>query len=442
MTTILVDGDVVAYKACEDRHTRGITNAEALMDIFPGYEKFRIATGEEEFSDEENELYLLKAFHKFKMIINDLKEECFADNVRVAVGGIGNYRKDIFPAYKANRHAPGINRNPFVPLIRLLAAENEIAIEAHGMEADDLLRIWAEECRAAGEHFIVCSIDKDLKMIEGQHYLMHKMTFFESTPEYAMRFYHEQLLMGDPVDNIPGVPRVGPEKAKAFLKDCVTEADFQAAVMQVYYSTVHQWRYALQLTGQLIYLKKSKEDWFDMSRWPVITLEDIVNKPKKSKKPMEEWTLQAALDAINPYSVTTRQRWESALLFLVELKTDLPNDVMDAIDVLTERDKVPSPEIEAYRCLVTYMKRNIVTTPDEVVDETFGAPTKIPTAFNKTMPSIPMLTAKPVIIETVSVPVFVPKVETPKVEIPKTVAVLPTAPIGLPAFNPSWIKKK
>ena len=447
MTILLIDGDVIAYNACEDRYRRStiekgnhVVDGGLLTDIFSKYESLAYYREDADFTDEENEEYLHKAFAAFKDIINNLKEVCYADEVRVAIAGNHNFRKDIFPEYKANRHADATKRNPFVPIIRKMAASEKIAVEAEGMEADDLLRIWAQECMDANESFIVASIDKDLKMIPGTHYLIHKQEFFEASEDYAMRFYYEQLLHGDPTDNIQGIPGIGPIKAKSILENCTEESDFQAMVMQTYYSHVHQWRYALQLTGQLIYLKKHKDDWFDMRKWPVIDLEDIINKPKKSKK-MEEWTIDTALAAINPYSVTTRERWENAMLYILEL-VELPQA---DVDILMERDKVPLPEKEAYARISKIVRNEMPNA--------FVAPTEKPaiTAVKPpALPSLAAMTAPPPFSITTTKPLQAPSPVLssvcagihPPPNIPSPPVVAPKPSGGVPLFNPALLKKK
>ena len=52
-----------------------------------------------------------------------------------------------------------------------------------------------------------------MKCIPGKHWLMHKKEMIVVSEEDAMRHYYQQLLKGDPTDNIPGVPRVGEVKA-------------------------------------------------------------------------------------------------------------------------------------------------------------------------------------------------------------------------------------
>lgn len=455
MTVALIDGDVICYRACENRWKRKLTNTDDLImhGVVPeDTSDVYIITGEDDFSDEENAKYLYEAFEVYKQIVAELLDTTFAESHKTAVAGVGNYRKDIFPEYKMNRHNAdaAAKRNPFVPLLRTMAAEAGIAVRAHGMEADDLLRIWAEELRAAGEQYVVCSIDKDLKMIPGMHYLIHKREFFESTEAFALAFYYQQLLMGDQTDNIQGAPGIGPIKAAALLEGCATEAEYQEVVQQVFFSTTHQWRYALQLTGQLIYLKKHKDDWFDSSTWQTVTLEDVTNAPKKSKKKMEEWTLESAIAAVNPRSITGRERWASAVMFLVE-QEGLPAEIHDIIEVLSNRDQVPQVEIDAYERL----KKMQVSHPapftiSAKLAEVTGVPAlpfpgNLPitaiadTSYVPILPPVPdKIVAQKVIMQPLGILDDKPSgMHPPSFKLPEI------KPIGeLPAFSSSWGKKK
>lgn len=422
MTIALIDGDVLCYLACEDRNKRKVANttgldatSDALADILL-YE----VTNEDDFTDEENEAYLNKAFIRFQQLIKEICEVNFTEDYQMAVGGIGNFRKDIYPLYKMNRHANPAKRNPFVPLLREMAVANNLATPAHGMEADDLLRIWAEEYRAVGADFVVCSIDKDLMLIEGMHWKIHHKVHFESTKDYAMRFYHEQLLMGDATDNIPGVPGVGPVKAKELLANCVTEKDFQDTVRQVYYTMVHQWRYALQLTGRLIYLKKTYEDEFDFYKWEPCELIDCY-EPKKGKRKMEEWTIDSALAAINPEGITGRQRWEDAMAFMMSETEDMPG-AFDTLAKLLDRNAVPQSEKDAYAEIKVIIKRKAALpesppdTPKIAVEFTAKAPPALPI-----FPKSPTTTTPPAF----SLPQA--KIETPAVSpTPSGLCVPPT----------------
>lgn len=281
MTVAIIDGDVVAYMACESRYlgvidrilkgvgveTVGITDLEERET--PPLEEMRLVTSEPVlFTPEEDELYFAKAWHRFQDLTLSISEFCFADSYLMAVKGDGCFREDIYPAYKANRIKPVDKRNYFVPRLRQKAVETKMATAAHGMEADDQIRIWQEELAAKGEDYVICSVDKDLKCMPGRHLNIKKNVFSEVTPEQAMRFYYEQIIQGDPTDNIKGVPRVGPKGAAKFLKDCVTEADFQATVIEVYQAAFGEdWKKELTLNGRLIHLLKQKDDVFTVDMW-------------------------------------------------------------------------------------------------------------------------------------------------------------------------------
>ena len=293
MTVAIIDGDVVAYMACENRYlgvidrilkgtgkeTVGITDLEEhLADRVvehddglevPSLEEMRLVTLEPVlFTPEEDELYFAKAWHRFQDLTLSISEFCFADSYLMAVKGDGCFREDIYPEYKANRIKPVDKRNYFVPRLRQKAVELNMATAAHGMEADDQIRIWQEELSAKGEDYVICSVDKDLKCMPGHHLNIKKNIFSEVTPEQAMRFYYEQIIQGDPTDNIKGVPRVGPKGAAKFLKDCVTEADFQATVIEVYQAAFGEdWKKELTLNGRLIHLLKQKDDVFTVDMW-------------------------------------------------------------------------------------------------------------------------------------------------------------------------------
>lgn len=118
---------------------------------------------------------------------------------------------------------------------------------ANGMEADDMLGI----CQT--DNTIICSRDKDLRMIPGWHYgwecgkqpsfgpeLVEELGYIsiskdrKSIKGVGISFFFAQMLTGDTVDNIPGLPRCGAVKAYDLLSDCVSEAELLAVVRGAY----------------------------------------------------------------------------------------------------------------------------------------------------------------------------------------------------------------
>ena len=75
---------------------------------------------------------------------------------------------------------------------------------------------------AAPDTTIICTTDKDLKMIPGKHYGLDSREVTEVTLEEADRFFYCQLLAGDSVDNIKGIDGVGMIRAYKRLEHCET----------------------------------------------------------------------------------------------------------------------------------------------------------------------------------------------------------------------------
>ena len=83
-----------------------------------------------------------------------------------------------------------------------------------GLEADDLV------CSYKTGNSILCSPDKDvLLQSQGRHFNYGKTQFVKTTHKDAARFLWMQMLMGDPGDGIPGIPKVGPKTAELIVKD-------------------------------------------------------------------------------------------------------------------------------------------------------------------------------------------------------------------------------
>lgn len=264
----IIDGDVLAYQACRNRWSRRPDQMFVQLDA----EGNRI---DPEFTREEDAKYLMASWENFKKDLNNLLERLYCTEYLMTVKGDDNYRLVLYPEYKMNRHADPSKQNKFVPAIRELAVMEEFAIPAHGREADDLMRIWAEEARRADKEYIICSIDKDLRCIPGKHWIMHyepeKQRLIDISAEEAIRHYYEQLLKGDPTDNIPGVPRVGEVKAAKLLSNCEDEYEMQEVVVSEYLAAYgDDWFHYFLINAKLIHLQTHHDDYFDCSSWPII----------------------------------------------------------------------------------------------------------------------------------------------------------------------------
>jgi DNA polymerase-1 len=109
----------------------------------------------------------------------------------------------------------------------------------HGMEADDALAMaqcaefFCDENYESGDSIIV-TIDKDLQMIPGKHYNFVKDTETYVDPRDGLRFFWEQLLIGDKADNIIGIAGIGPIKAQRALQNATTEDKMFEVVRSIY----------------------------------------------------------------------------------------------------------------------------------------------------------------------------------------------------------------
>ena len=137
--------------------------------------------------------------------------------------GKKSFRNDLYPAYKANRPDPPEDLVPQFPLIRdAVVALGVPCIEKPMFEADDLIASYAEAAMAAGMTVTIVSSDKDLMQLirPGLTLLDTMQNKRFSDPEVLEKWgvppsklADVLALMGDSVDNVPGVPGVGPKTA-------------------------------------------------------------------------------------------------------------------------------------------------------------------------------------------------------------------------------------
>jgi len=169
------------------------------------------------------------AVYGFSGFLCSLLEQTAAEHVAIAFDESlsTSYRNEIYPEYKANREPAPLE------LKRQFAWARSVA-EAMGLqcfsdpqfEADDLIGTLAEYWRARGHSICVVTSDKDLAQAIGDddHWWDYARNRKLNASQLAEKFgvMPEQMadylaLMGDSVDNIPGVPGVGPKSASALL---------------------------------------------------------------------------------------------------------------------------------------------------------------------------------------------------------------------------------
>jgi DNA polymerase-1 len=139
------------------------------------------------------------------------------------------FRNTMYDQYKANRPPPPDDLIPQFPLIRSATRAFSIpCIETEGLEADDIIACYAKAALAAGWSTTIVSSDKDLmQLIEPGVDMLDTMNDRRIDADYVKAkfdVYPDKLgdvlaLMGDSVDNVPGVPGIGPKTASQLIND-------------------------------------------------------------------------------------------------------------------------------------------------------------------------------------------------------------------------------
>lgn len=229
----LIDADIVAYRAA--------ASAE----------------------NEPEDIAILRADKTMREIL----EITQAPMYRGFISGQTNFRKIINTQYKANR--VGVPRPIHLTACQeFLIGEWECEV-TDGHEADDALGM------AQTDKSIICSIDKDLLQVPGEHYSWEitgtshgkqwtrPATFHHTTELYGIRYFWKQMLVGDVSDNIFGVKGIGPKGADKLLDPLNDPTEMFELVLEKYEGDLPR----LLLNGVCLYVWQQKE-----KLWPNLLL--------------------------------------------------------------------------------------------------------------------------------------------------------------------------
>jgi len=173
----------------------------------------------------------VNAIYGFSRFLTEFVERSHATHVGVAFDEslTTSFRNEIYPQYKMNRElAPEELSNQFRLCRRVAEAAGLHCVSHERYEADDLIATMALKMREQGFRNVVVSGDKDLaQLLRGQDYwwdfarnrelgTTHVVDKFGVPPEAIQDYLG---LCGDAVDNIPGVPGIGPKTASALLQE-------------------------------------------------------------------------------------------------------------------------------------------------------------------------------------------------------------------------------
>lgn len=259
---LLIDGDVVVYrtgfaaeKTCYDfYHASDVTVLEDGFDVKKGAEMLKSCGSAKEGktwlatlepTEAEHIVRVPRkviepvenALHSTKLTmqrIEDMAYDRFGRGIDVTVyfscSTADNWRTLFYPEYKANRP----DRKPFWAQDIKDYLFNHWTVLTHDhREADDLISMtaWGE----IHNHNPVCiaSIDKDFQQIPCFHLNWTTEEILDVDPLLAQRNLAVQRIMGDSVDNIKGIPKIGKARAEQYLQASQAET-VDEAVLEAY----------------------------------------------------------------------------------------------------------------------------------------------------------------------------------------------------------------
>jgi len=219
-----------------------------------------------------------------------------------------NFRENIAKkkVYKGNR-AASVKPLHYDNITEYILAAYD-CVMAEGLEADDLLSIYQRKAMAECKDptTIICSRDKDLAQCNGMYFSwecgrqkqfgpvlvsglgslrpIYRGKNAKGEPKLAevkgvgVSYFAAQMLMGDPTDNIPGLPGCGPTKAYPSLKDCNSEQELFTAVKELYVLKFGDgWAEEMLEQGRLLFMVQELDEDGKPIMWqlPEYLLEDV-----------------------------------------------------------------------------------------------------------------------------------------------------------------------
>lgn len=188
MTTALIDADIVCYRAAASCQKQGVVVEP--VDV---------------------------AIMRMNDLMSRILQETESTTYKAYLTGSENYRYKYNPEYKGNRK--DTVRPEWLQQCREHLVVNWNASVEDGQEADDAMGIE----QMASKDTIICSIDKDLLMIPGEHYDFVKNIRREQYAIPAIRHFYWQLIMGDRTDNIFGFDGKARQSVPKFLEPVINE---------------------------------------------------------------------------------------------------------------------------------------------------------------------------------------------------------------------------
>jgi DNA polymerase-1 len=176
----------------------------------------------------------INALYGFARFVTEIVEQTEASHIAVAFDESlsSSFRNEVYPPYKANRELPPAELERQFQWCRRFAEAAGLACYAHDrFEADDLIGTLATSLRSQGFRIVLVTADKDMaQLVEDDD----EVWDYSRNARYGSQGVYDKFgvwphqivdylgLAGDAVDNIPGVPGIGPKSASAMLQQFET----------------------------------------------------------------------------------------------------------------------------------------------------------------------------------------------------------------------------
>ena len=198
---ILVDADMIVFKAC--------STIETPINWYDDLWTVHADAGEAKGIVDDMVLSMVdKVLRHYNYEGNYEIIMCFTDKD-------DNFRKHIYPLYKANR--VGKRKPSGYYGVMKWCEENYKCVSKPSLEADDVIGILATKY----DDCIIISGDKDFKTIPAHFYDFCRDKFYEISKQEADYWHLYQTLIGDTTDNYKGCPKCGDVTARRLLdEDC------------------------------------------------------------------------------------------------------------------------------------------------------------------------------------------------------------------------------
>lgn len=238
----LIDGDVLAYTCLAAATTTEYIlyeeDEEPIASVMSGIidgkngkqraeeHAFRYGDRVVSIKKVSTEPPLSHVGHLINEILEKIQERYSGSTSQIYLSSDGpTWRHELYPDYKAQRPP----RPRMLPEVREMLFSNYSAISLPGYEADDHITIDLQSL----PQWVIVSKDKDFRQVAGRHYNPFKDEEILVGDVEAYLNLWTQVVMGDAVDNIKGVPGMGPKKTLKYIEQFDLD-EIPEAVLQLY----------------------------------------------------------------------------------------------------------------------------------------------------------------------------------------------------------------